>query len=114
MKKLITTAVLPLLAGAASPEEQTRSDLRCVVALTQFAKMESAEIRQAGMTASLYFIGRLDGRVPDLDLEAALERELKTVPPSEYGSLLQSCGAAMQARGVKIIEIGASLAKKGL
>jgi hypothetical protein len=114
MKKIVAAAVLPLLVGATSPEERTRSDLRCILALTQLAKMDKPEFQQAGMMASLYYIGRLDGRVPDLDLEGALEREFKAMTPPEYGPLLQSCGATMQGRGAKISEIGANLSKKGL
>jgi hypothetical protein len=61
----------------------------------------------------LYFVGRLDGRAPGLDIEAGLRR---LMTPANAGELLkpdlQRCAAILTERGTVLQKIGNSMMGK--
>jgi hypothetical protein len=113
--------LLPVLVGALTlasaqtraQEAETIADVRCVVVGTRLAQMADPTQRSAGMMLSMYYIGRLDGRVPKLDLEELLIKELSMMTTSDYGSEAKRCGGALQTRGQEIARIGKDLVEKG-
>jgi len=97
MVKWIVAAVslIPAVACAKplALDASTRADVRCVVALSRAAGeagAESPEISQL-QTITFYYIGRIDGRTPKLDLGAAFEQEGKQMPHADYLRLPQLC-----------------------
>jgi hypothetical protein len=54
----------------------------------------------------MYYIGRIDGRVPQVDLEALLVKELSVMTQADLKSEAQRCGASLTARGQEITQIG--------
>ena len=80
---------------------------RVLIAMLAGASDELAEdsdprVRQMGMTAAHYFLGRLDASSPGAELEAAGAGE-----PRE--PLLRACGDAMGAAGRDFRTIGETL-----
>ena len=99
-------SLLLLLAFAAAPVGARPSealDLRCYRLMAELAEHEDARIRQMGMTAAHYFLGRIDAHSPGADLDAAGGEE-----PRE--PLLRACGEAMGAAGRDFRRMGEALA----
>ena len=106
--RLIGLAVLAPFAVAAAPpvDGSTRDDVRCLVAVVSLTASEDTEVKLAGLLGSQYFLGRIDGRDPDLDIEAAIRQEQSHLDEAEISSLLRSCGQLMQDRGEALEAIG--------
>lgn len=117
MKRIMTmllAASLPMLAAAAPPGAEDRADVRCLVVAYHLAGNEDKEISQAGILISQYYLGRLDGRSPGLDLEAAIEAETKGMDDAQMKALLERCGAEVEKRGKDVEALGTRLEKKGI
>ena len=99
-------SLLVFLALAAAPVQAQPAeplDLRCYRLMAELAEDEDPRVRQMGMTAAHYFLGRLDASSPGAELGAAGAGE-----PRE--PLLRACGDAMGAAGRDFRTIGETLA----
>lgn len=116
MRKMTTAWLLCLLALASAQvraeDDTTIADVRCVVVGLRLSNDADARQRSAGLMTTLYYMGRLDGRVPALDLEAALLKEINTMTASDYVSEGMRCGAALSARGEQVTQIGKDLSER--
>lgn len=115
---LITVlASLTLAAQQAPLDPAVEADIACVASLSALASSFPKE--QQGSVAPLvtYYVGRLDGRVPGLDLEQALIRQLKGKTQAELATYMQSngkrCSNEMIALGTRLQAVGKSLAEQG-
>jgi hypothetical protein len=116
MRKIVGLAGLAALMmgvcvaqSAFAQDTTTEQDLRCfVIGVEMGNSADSATARAAGFSAALYFLGRLDGRAPGLDLERALA-DLPTLSQGESRSEAQRCGQALIDRGREIEDIGRAL-----
>ncbi len=113
MIKICVAAAAPLLVAAA-PTAEDRADGRCLIVSYLLADNQDAEIKNAAVIISQYYLGRLDGRSPGLDIEALIEAETEALDDAQVQALLQSCGAAVEKRGKEIEAMGARLEKKGI
>ena len=95
--------------GARAADTDITSDVRCMVVAAAMAQNTDPKVQNAGVMAGLYDLGKLDGREPNLDLEARLKQELAQMKPAEMMSEAQRCGAQLTARGKTVTEIGARL-----
>jgi hypothetical protein len=106
--------VLPLLLGAAPPPDpETVKDVRCLVALIVLGNSQDPKIRESALIGAQYFLGRIDGRSPGLDLEAAMANEASMIR-AQQKSFLESCGAILTRRGGEVEEIGNRLKGRGI
>ena len=104
-------AALLLMLQAGAPGT-LNFDVRCMIALGQMAETTDQETRAAASTASQYYFGRIDGRVPDGQLEAALVGETRGMPAEPSPQLLQACGTYMAARGQRLAEVGRRMGER--
>jgi len=82
-------------------------DLRCV-ALLAVAVANTQGEAQAGITAGLmYFVGRIDGVAPGIDLKAELQRIAATM--TDPAADMTRCSAILTAKGQALIAIGGEL-----
>src|SRR5260370_16462066 len=93
-------------AQAPAQDAETIADVRCLIVGMKFAGMADPTQQSAGMMLSMYYIGRLDGRVPKLDIEALMIKEIITMTTSDYGSEAKRCGASLTDKGQAITRIG--------
>ena len=98
-------AALLLALQTATPGTLT-FDVRCMIALGQMSQSGDQTARSAASTASQYFFGRIDGRVPDAELEAAIWRETRTMREDEGMRIIPACAEYMQARGQRLVDVG--------
>jgi hypothetical protein len=105
-------AAFALCAGAARAEDaQTTRDLRCT--MVAFYTVSQAKVEaQAGLSGvALYYLGRLDGRTPGLDIEKRIREEAATLTQEQFAAEGKRCGQEMEVRGKEIQVLGANLQK---
>ena len=103
-----------LLAGAApSSDVQTKEDIRCLIAASSLTMSDDPEIKQAGGGGTLYYLGRLDGRSPGLDIEKAVAAEADLMKEADRGPLLKKCGETIMRRGDYLVAVGKALEAGG-
>ena len=112
----IHVGILALLSMQAqaddhSPRADTIADTRCVVIGLKLAGVADASRQSAGTMLMLYYIGRLEGRVPELDLENLIVKEISRMMPSEFDSETKRCGLGLSEKGREITKIGNDIAE---
>ena len=113
MIKFLAALLLAAIAPAASaqPADPARNDLRCVIAVGMFAAQTKDQDSKVGSAAGLgFFIGRLKGREPGIDLKARVLAEANLLKsPADLQPDFPRCGAEMQAFGKESTELGDAL-----
>jgi len=74
--------------------------------------MADASRQSAGTMLTLYYIGRLEGRLPKLDLEELIVKEITTMMPDEFDSETKRCGLGLTEKGRQITTIGSDIAER--
>jgi hypothetical protein len=118
MKKLhrlsVLLAVLGLVSARAEAQDAaTIADIRCVVVGMQLSGMANSPQQSRGIVLTWYYIGRLDGRMPKLDIEDLLIKETSKMTASDYASEARRCGASLAEKGQKVTQIGQDLIERG-
>ena len=103
--------MLPLVLAAVQaatpvPSDPLAFDLRCFLVTAALRGSTDEAARAAGEQAALYYFGRIDGRMPGLDLEAALTREALQIRDEDRPALLTACGEVLTRRGRAVAEAG--------
>jgi len=114
MLRLLSCGIIVLMvpvhgvqAQKALPPE-TRNDIRCFVSAISALGGPSTANQSVALTA-FYYLGRIDGRDPELDLETAIAREAKQMTQADMREESKRCGNTLTARGAVISAIGARL-----
>lgn len=89
------------------------SDVRCVVVGLRMAEMSEPQRRAAGTMLALYYLGRLDVRSSDSELEGLIEREAEGMTQAAFRANAVRCGKALTLKGQEIQKIGTDLLSKG-
>ena len=107
MRNLWMVIFAPLVIAAAPPiDAETTKDIRCLVAVSSLAGSDDATVKLAATVGAQYFLGRIDGRRPDLNLETAIIAEASHLTEADIRSLLVSCGGLIKSRGAALQAIG--------
>lgn len=67
--------------------------------------------RVPGQMILMYYLGRIDGRSPNTDLETLIKTETQKMTTSDLNNAASRCGKEFSARGEAIVRIGKSLSK---
>jgi hypothetical protein len=111
---LILGSALGLMATAAVAQDAvTIADIRCVIVGMQLSGMANSPQQPRGILLTLYYIGRLDGRSPKLDIEHLIIEETRRMADADYASEEKRCGAGLTEKGQQITEIGKHLVESG-
>lgn len=84
-------------------------DLRCLLLVSELVGAGSAEQKEAGTKAALYFAGKLLGREPGLDLPTVAKTEIIAMEKMDRQAGYQRCGAELQLAGIKLQTAGTAL-----
>jgi hypothetical protein len=102
-------------ATAAYAQEATlEHDLQCLIVTSSLTEAEEQEAKLAGMLGSLFFMGKIFGGDPDIDINSALELAARQFDRTTATSLLQECGEEMEQRGSQVEAAGKHLVELGL
>jgi hypothetical protein len=105
---------LAIAANCARADDgATTQDLRCLAIGLRMINLGDAQHRTAGTMITMYYVGKLAGRTPDLDLESAFLRQLDQMKPDDYAAEARRCGAEVTAKGNQLVKVGKDLQAKG-
>ncbi|HKD46984.1 MAG TPA: hypothetical protein VKB67_04820 [Rhizomicrobium sp.] len=93
----VTCALLATNSGAAA--DATTNDVHCYIVYMQMGSSKEPGVQSAGIMGTLYFMGKLDGRNPDLDLENAILTEIPKLRGGVFNDEAARCQSELQARG---------------
>lgn len=114
MQKVITAAALTaslfMAGGARAQDAETLGDLRCIAVISIAAGQQTdpAAVMSAGM-GILYFMGRIEGRVPGFNVENGLRVEVGKLTSAGVTTELVRCGGALTSKGKELQAIGRSM-----
>lgn len=99
---MMVGAALAAFAVAAPVAAQgVEDDVRCLLAANVFARAEKdAAKRQISMAASVFYLGRLDARISNEQLKAAVQAQAKAMPASSLGPIMTACVKRLTDKGV--------------
>ncbi|RYD59722.1 MAG: hypothetical protein EOP60_01555 [Sphingomonadales bacterium] len=99
--------MLLLLLGPQDPAAANEADIRCVAVLSATAATAPEELKSGLTGGVLFFYGRIAGRSPDFDVQAAMMRLMEADPSGEgLNADRPRCGQEMQTRGAYLMEMG--------
>lgn len=116
----LSLAVAPQAAPALSAADT--ADLQCLaVSMVVSGMAENEDVRTGLMAASMFYLGRLEGRSPNVVWLDRLSDYLKTAAPEEMQTQTQRCGTEIAAMGGRVQdwsarvagEIGQTVARPG-
>lgn len=103
---------LPLMLAGASYTAPDLADARCTAAYAILASSTDPKVQQAGILGTAYFVGKLYGRSPGIDVEAILRVVGMDVKRAQQDYLAR-CGTELQAMGTTLIKAGNALEADG-
>ncbi|HEY1898551.1 MAG TPA: hypothetical protein VGG49_02040 [Steroidobacteraceae bacterium] len=106
---LVAMAIAPLQVMAQDPA--TTADVRCVVVGIRSAALPDSRQKSTGLLMALYYIGRLDGRDPKLDLRALLTEQLANMTSADFEAEAVRCSNALKDKGAQITHFSQDLLK---
>jgi hypothetical protein len=115
---MFKSAALALIALSASagaalaqpPADAASADLHCAIALAFLSTRATDPKMQQGMVVGIgYYIGRLKGRDPNIDLASRALAEVKTLKPADLQGDAVRCGGELQALGAETKSLGEAL-----
>ena len=108
----VTAAAIMSCSVPAYPHDQDTdniADVRCFVVGIMLVQNPSPQLQTAGQMTALYYVGRLDGRAPNFEIESAIVEQLTKMTPKDLSAEAVRCGHALTDKGNKITELGKSL-----
>jgi hypothetical protein len=109
-------ALLVLLSAVMRCEAQEASivpDVRCVVVGLRLSESTNATQQNSGAMLMLYYIGRLDGEAPTVEVEDFLIQEVGKMSASDLDKEARRCGAILEKKGNQITKIGQDMIRRG-
>jgi hypothetical protein len=100
---------LALFAPARAEDAASPTDMKCFVVMVIGASSSNPSLRDASAVAALYYLGRIDGRTPQLDLRLAVEETMKEIRSNDVRPEALRCSAELKARGQTVREMGARI-----
>lgn len=99
-----------IFAGSAQAQnaDALAADTRCAMLGLSMAGAANAtdEQRQAGAMLSLYFVGKMYGASPGIDLRAAINQQASSLTPELMQSESRRCGEEFRTLGQTLSSLG--------
>jgi hypothetical protein len=111
--RVLVGLLVLLPAYAQAPQGDTIEDVRCVIVGMKIAGSGNSTQQSAGMMDALYYIGQLDGREPQLDIEVLLAKEFVKMTPADFSREATRCGSHLTEKGKEITKIGEDMTELG-
>jgi len=97
---------------ATAEDAQTIADVRCIAVALQMSNMSGSQ-QMSGTMLALYYVGRLDSRTPNLDLESVVLKEMGKMTPADYVSEAKRCSVSLTEKGQQFTQLGKDLIERG-
>jgi hypothetical protein len=112
MFRMVLAAAMATAIFAGSAQAQTAdafaADTRCAMLGLSMAGAPNAtdEQRQAGAMLSLYFVGKMHGRSPGIELRAAINQQASSLTPEVAQSESRRCSEEFRVLGQTLQALG--------
>ncbi|MGC1458362.1 MAG: hypothetical protein WA825_08815 [Steroidobacteraceae bacterium] len=106
---LAAVAVVPV-SGLAQDADNL-ADIRCVAVGMHLAEAPDSHQKSTGTLLVLYYMGRLDGRAPSLEIQKLLAEQIDKMTASDYSSEAMRCSQILSAKGAQIKQLGEQMQK---
>jgi len=107
---VLAASFFALAAGAAQAETPAASsDLRCFVVLSMVSDNGDPKMNATIMLGRLYFLGRLDGSAPGMDLKTRFRDVATKMTPADAKAELARCGPVLRARAGVLDDVSRGL-----
>lgn len=117
---LATNVALALSAAPASAQDpvlpinpEDAADLQCV-ALAALIMGSDQELATQIAPALFYYLGRLEGRSPDVDWITRAAEYSEALTPQTLPPIQQRCGGEMAAKGQELIAKGEAYSRRAM
>lgn len=113
MKSIIIVCAAALAASVAhaSPAEDA-ADTRCLLLAAELANDADPEVAEGALLMSQYYLGRIDGRRADADLEALMLREIGVMLAPDKEETITACSDQMVARSQALQAAGERIGQR--
>jgi hypothetical protein len=108
----LAIAAILYAAPTRADEAATVDDTRCLLVSMRMMEMSDPAIKSAGTMSTMYWMGRLDGRTPDLKLEDQLIAEIGAMKQADYQTTATRCAAVLSARGKFMTDMATDMHQK--
>jgi len=102
------TMMSPAMLGAARADENS-DDVRCLIIFMQMSNAQAPAAQTGGLIGSFYYMGKLDARSRDLDLEKLILTEVSNMSENSFKQDAARCGSDMTKRGQAAADLGKAL-----
>jgi len=107
---ILAASLCTLVAGVARAETPAAtSDLRCFVVLSMVNDNGDPKMNATIMLGRLYFLGRLDGSAPGMDLKTRFRDVATKMTPADAKAELARCGPILRARATVLDDVSRGL-----
>jgi|HubBroStandDraft_5_1064220.scaffolds.fasta_scaffold23435_4 hypothetical protein len=113
LASLFLLTMLVSSAKSLAQNQEDVADVRCVAVALRMTEMPAAEQKSSGLMMALYYVGRLDGRAPNLDIEELIIQQIGKMTNADYSSEAIRCGKSLSEKGQKMTQIGQKLGQLG-
>jgi hypothetical protein len=114
MKKIwilmLGLASISLVPQARAQDPENIADVRCVLVGFRLQQAGSSVQKSSGVMLALYYLGRLDGRSPGLNLEQLAAEQARRMSDPDYASEAKRCGKDLGKKGQQIARLGKDFA----
>jgi hypothetical protein len=110
---LLLLAVLVSPAKSLAQNQEDIADVRCVAVALRMTEMPAAEQKSTGLMMAVFYLGRLDGRTPNLDIEQSIFEQIGKMTNADYSGEAIRCGKRLSEEGRKITQISKNLGQLG-
>jgi hypothetical protein len=113
MKKVLLIALAWFFPGSPAMADPTTDDIHCYIVSLQMITAADPTQKIAGTMAHSYWLGKIDGRAPQLDLEASVLAALPAMANQDlFWAEAVRCGQEMIKRGQAETEIGKDIQRR--
>jgi hypothetical protein len=107
---ILAAGLFAFAAGAARADTPAAaSDLKCFVVLSMVSDNGDPKLNATITLGRLYFLGRLDGGAPGIDLKARFRDLAGKMTPAAAKAELARCGPILRARAAVLEDVSRSL-----
>ena len=113
MKKSLCLVLASFFLGAPAAADPTTDDIHCYIVSLQMITSSDPTQKVAGTMTHGYWLGKIDGRSPQLDLEGSVLAELPAMANEAlFRAEAVRCGQEMIKRGQAETEIGKDIQRR--
>jgi hypothetical protein len=116
MRSVLLASAWLCVSGAAFAQDSPtlNANTRCaIVGLAAAGTGATDEQRQAGSMLSLFYIGRIQGEAPNIDLEQLIRRYANQMSTAEVEAERIRCSTEFRELGEALIEMGGRMQQDG-